>query len=71
MSLAIVAVTPEGIVMGVDSAITSRSQDPEYSLAGFPKIIKRPRAVQAVAFVGDFGLRQNSSWIAGRHYTGV
>lgn len=53
MSLAIVAVTPGGIVLGVDSAITSQSQGQEFSLAGYPKILNRAGAVQGIAFVND------------------
>lgn len=64
MSLAIVAVTPGGIVVGADSAITSHSQGQEFSLTGFPKIMNRDGAVQAIAFVGDMriGAQGRESW---------
>ena len=64
MSLGIVAVTPGGIVVGVDSAVTSQSQGQEYSLAGYPKILDRDDAVQTIAFVGDMriGEQGRDSW---------
>jgi len=67
MSLGIVAVTPGGIVVGVDSAVTSRSQGQEYSLAGYPKILDRADAVQTIAFVGDMriGEQGRDSWFYG------
>ena len=37
MSLAIVAVTPKGIVLGVDSALTTNVFGEETVLTGFPK----------------------------------
>ena len=64
MSLAIVAVTPDGIVLGADSAVTSQSQGQEYSLAGYPKILNRAGAVQAIAFVNDLAIGEpgRESW---------
>ncbi|MDP6421204.1 MAG: hypothetical protein QF744_07330 [SAR202 cluster bacterium] len=64
MSLAITAVTPSGIVVAADSAVTTEVNGEEIVLTSFPKVILRPRPTQAFAIIGDLriGAQGADSW---------
>ena len=53
MTLLLTAVTPEGIVLGADSALTFTSDDDELSLLGFPKIIPMPQLSLGISLAGS------------------
>lgn len=53
MTLLLTAVSPEGIVLGADSALTFRSADDELSLLGFPKIIPVPQLSLGISLAGS------------------
>lgn len=53
MSQVMVAVTPAGIVVGADSALTHKEHGEEVVLTNFPKIVRRRGAQQVAAYVGD------------------
>ena len=53
MTLIVTAVTPDGIVIGTDSALTWKETGEEIVLTNFPKIIKRGDANEAIAIAGS------------------
>ena len=69
MTLLLTAVTPEGIVLGADSALTFTSDDDELSLVGFNKIVPMPRLHMGISVAGaaqvnpDGQDRWISSWL--------
>jgi hypothetical protein len=64
MSLSISAVTPEGIVVAADSAMTTVINGEEAVFTGFPKVVIRRAPGQAFAMIGDLriGTPGADSW---------
>ena len=65
MTLLLTAVTPEGIVLGADTALTYREIGEQVNLMGFPKIIPVSRFMTGISIAGDarIGEPRKGSWI--------
>lgn len=64
MTLLLTAVTPEGTVLGTDSALTQKGLDFTLALSGFQKIVPVRAINSAISFAGDARIGgTNGTWL--------
>ena len=65
MSLLVTVVCPDGIVMGVDSALTTSEGGDVLTLSSFPKVLPIPKLNSGLSFAGaaNFGSSWISTWL--------